>query len=1272
MATLHKLLLKQINKHFPLDYMKNPSVLAFLNAVNDSYTAYERDSDLMNHLFKESEKEYNKINQNLKKEQELKQQSISNLYDSLEALDEDYKSSKTEDGVDDILFISKYLNHQIENRKKTDKNLAHTVELLKTLFANLRSGILVGDQNNKILFTNDLFCKMFSINAKPDEIIGLDCTKSIEQSSHLFKNPDAFSDRIAQILLEREVVEKEVLETVEGRFFERDFIPIYRDNQYNGHLWKYTDVTLRIENHILLEESEERSRIVMDSSLNAIITVDAKGRITFWNNQATTTFGYSSKEVLGKVFTEFVIPPRDKTYWERAINQYLTEGYNEFLNKQVELICVHKSGIEFMAEISIIPITQNGATFFCAFLQDISKRKEAENQLSENLVLLKTLLANLQSGIMVEDMDRKIVFTNQLFCNMRNITLSPTEMIGKDCRELINNTKLLFKKEREFVDRVNEILTKKEIVISELIEAKNNKFYERDYIPIIIDEQYKGHLWKYTDVTLRIQNQNLLEQSEERNRNIMNASLNAIIIIDKNARITFWNSQAEYIFGWKKDDVLGKKLTETIIPKQHHNGHNIGMKQYFANGEGPVLNKNIELPAINQNGEEFPVEIAIIPIKENGELFFCSFIQDISERKKAENKLKYQEEKYRNIISNMNLGLIEVDNDEIIQFANQSFAAMSGYDLKDLIGKNPSEIFVFGENVDKMQYKKELRNQGVSDVYQIPVKDKSGELKWWAISGAPNYDDQGNLIGSVGIHLDITDQKQLEIDLKQQKIRAEEASKAKEVFLANMSHEIRTPLNAIIGFLRELSKQELTDLQKKYIDNSSIASKHLLAILNNILDISKIEAGEMELEKEDFIFAESIDKIINILHPLANQKGLRLTAIIDQNISAVFKADSLRIEQILFNLVGNSLKFTNKGKIDLKCEVITDHANFQKILIKVIDTGIGMDQKYTETIFNKFSQEDKAITRKFGGTGLGMAITKELVSLMHGDINIESEKGVGTTFFITLPIEKGNPKKVKQNNKELNVNISGLSILLVEDNKMNRMVIQNSMQYFNCSVTEAENGIEALELLKHKAFDIILMDIQMPEMDGIEATKIIRNEFKLNIPIIALTANAFKTEIENCKKAGMDDYVTKPFDEFLLIETIAKLTVNLPKNNSSIKTTESDPNIYNLSVLKKLSRGNEDFVEKMIAIFVEQTYQVLMDLDIALQENNFIQIGRLIHKIKPSIESLGISSISTEIAMLEKKAKKTANREEIVALLHSIKPILKLAITQLQKNELKE
>lgn len=362
----------------------------------------------------------------------------------------------------------------------------------------------------------------------------------------------------------------------------------------------------------------------------------------------------------------------------------------------------------------------------------------------------------------------------------------------------------------------------------------------------------------------------------------------------------------------------------------------------------------------------------------------------------------------------MNLGLIEVDNNEIIQFANQSFANISGFEIDELIGLNPAKTFVFGENLEKLNAKNKLREKGVSDVYQIPVKNKRGELRWWAIGGAPNYDDKGKLVGSIGIHLDITEQKQMEIALENEKLKAEQASKAKEAFLANMSHEIRTPLNGIIGFLRELERQNLTDLQKKYVENSTVASKHLLSIINNILDISKIEAGEMSIEAEDFIFENVISNVINVLEPLAKKKGLKLISQISKDVNRVLKGDIVRLEQVLFNLIGNSLKFTHKGKIFLKCEVLKDTKAFQRLQISVVDTGIGMEQSYAENIFNKFSQEDKAITRKFGGTGLGMTITKELIQLMKGKIKVESDKGFGTTISFIIDLEKGSINNIKK------------------------------------------------------------------------------------------------------------------------------------------------------------------------------------------------------------------------------------------------------------------
>lgn len=902
----------------------------------------------------------------------------------------------------------------------------------------------------------------------------------------------------------------------------------------------------------------------------------------------------------------------------------------------------------------------------------IGKRKELEDNLSINIGLLKVLLANLPSGIIVEDENRKIVYINQLCCDIVKSELNPDAMIGVDFSMLVGEYKNIFVSQSLFFSDSERYVKEKKTVTNILLETIDGRYLEQDFIPIFIDNKYKGNLWRYTDVTKRIKTQTLLEQSEERNRLIMNSALNAILTIDKNGLITFWNDSAEKIFGWKREDVFGKKLIDTIFSDENTEATAIEIKHFIKPGQELVLNKQIEVIGLNKNGNEFPIEISIIPVKQGESIFFCAFIQDISKRKKAENNLKFQEEKYRNIIANMNLGLIEVDNDEIIQFANQSFSDISGYEINELIGKKPSEVFIFGENFEVMQSKKMVRKLGVSDVYQIPVKNKRGELKWWAISGAPNFDDQGNLVGTIGIHLDITDQKQLEIDLENEKIKAEEASKAKEAFLANMSHEIRTPLNAIIGFLRELKKQELTDLQKKYIENSSIASKHLLAIINNILDISKIEAGEMSLNDEDFILENSIKNVVTVLQPKAEQKNIDLIVSYDSTISKVLKGDPLRIEQILFNLVGNSLKFTHKGKINVNCSLISKNSTSEEIAISILDTGIGMNKKFMETIFKKFSQEDKKITRKFGGTGLGMAITKELVNLMSGRIEVQSKKNSGTKIYIYLKFQKGNKENIKTplSNKEL-TNIDGARILLVEDNDLNRMVAQNSLQYFNCKVVEAENGLEAVEILKTKKFDIILMDIQMPEMDGIEAAKIIRNKLNITTPIIALTANAFKTEIEKCRKAGMDDYVTKPFDETILLETIAKL-LHSKQNESATASNVSENNLlYNLSSINNLSRGNQEFVQKMITIFINQTIETIETIEKALSINDYQEVSRLIHKIKPSIEGIGVISILDQVKLLEKTAKEGKDKKLIDSLFLTIKFTLEKVVQYLKNNELK-
>ncbi|MFE3847458.1 PAS domain S-box protein [Flavobacterium sp. LB3P45] len=901
----------------------------------------------------------------------------------------------------------------------------------------------------------------------------------------------------------------------------------------------------------------------------------------------------------------------------------------------------------------------------------ISKGKKIKKNFSRNIELLKTLLSNLQSSILVENENQKPIFTNQLYCNTFLLFYQPETVVNSGLSNLSEVSGDLFKNPVSFKNRIKKIIENRVIVTNELLETVDNRFLERDYIPIFINSEHKGHLWKYTDVTQRIKTQNLLEQSEIRSNLIMNSSLHSIINVNSHGKIIFWNSQAEIIFGWKKEDVLGKNLSKTIFSNQDIDFHVNAIEKYLETGDISALNKQIELSALNRFGEEFPIEIAVIPIKQGDEIFFCSFIQDISERKNSELSLKHQEEKYRNIIANVNLGLIEIDTNDIIRYVNHTFVLMSGYEIEELLGKKTTDFFDFGKDFDVMKSRVNVKNKTVSELFQFPITNKSGELRWWAISRALNFDDNGKLVGSIETHLDITNQKQLEIELENEKTKAENASIAKEAFLANMSHEIRTPLNAIIGFLRELQKREHTELQQKYLENSSIASKHLLAVINNILDISKIESGEMPIENRDFVFENSLKNVITVLKTKAEQKGLTLSTTISNKIHKVLIGDTLKIEQILFNLIGNALKFTHKGQVAIDCEVVFDDIFSQKLRISISDTGIGMDKIFLDSIFKKFSQEDKAITRKFGGTGLGMAITKELIVLLNGEIEVESEKNEGTTIHINLNLKKGDSKNLKnlQIGKKL-IQIDNLSILLVEDNEMNRIVAQNSLSDFNCKVTEAENGMEALKILKKETFDVILMDIQMPDMDGIETTKIIRDKLKLTTPIIALTANAFKTEIDKCQNAGMNDYVTKPFDDLILIKTIARHTIN--KTKTASKTDNSVANqLYNLHSLHTMSRGNKDFVTRMVTIFVEQIVASLAIIDKAIIGNNFNELGRLMHKIKPSVENLAIVSIVPDIKYLEKATELNYNdKDQIIIVYSRVKKTLEEVIFQLQKNEL--
>ncbi|MBF0419872.1 MAG: PAS domain S-box protein [Magnetococcales bacterium] len=676
-----------------------------------------------------------------------------------------------------------------------------------------------------------------------------------------------------------------------------------------------------------------------------------------------------------------------------------------------------------------------------------------------------------------------------------------------------------------------------------------------------------------------------LRLSEERNRAILDTALDAIISIDANGTILEFNKAAERIFKFGREDIVGKKIGDTLIPPELQEGHKQGMARYLTTGERRVVDKHVEMEALDCDARRMPIEIAITAIHDRESTFFTAFLRDISERKetlaslhaaiteaqsnnlslrqevvghqRTMARLQASEERFRSVTHSIRDAIIAADQEQTIVFWNRGAEVLFGYDAREAVGKKVTilipERFT---SVHLQGYQRFLEN-GTG-----PLIGQSTELSGLRKDGSEfplemSLNSWSQADGSrffSAIIRDISDRKRDEDALLNAKERAEEANKAKGLFLANISHEIRTPMNTIIGMGYLLQQTSLKPGQRGQLGKIQHAAEALLAMINDILDFSKIDSGRMELELIPFVLVTVLEKVKDQIVLRAAEKGLKIVLSVPKDLPRSLLGDPLRLEQILINLGTNAVKFTAAGEIVFRILPRDRTGDAITLAFSVQDTGIGMTEAQIAKLFQPFVQADSTTTRNYGGTGLGLAICKNLVELMGGTIQVKSAPGSGSEFAFTLPFALTHPAfspanetiQAQKHKREPTMaqrvepvmDVSGTMtrkarILVVEDHDTNWEVAHGILTQGGLLSERAVNGLQAIKRLEAERdhFDVVLMDLQMPVMDGYDATCRLRDLYtQQQLPIIAMTANALHSEKEKCLSMGMNDYITKPIN----------------------------------------------------------------------------------------------------------------------------------------------
>jgi PAS domain S-box-containing protein len=1025
------------------------------------------------------------------------------------------------------------------------------------------------------------------------------------------------------------------------------------------------------------------------SEINFIL--NSKGEFIFVNNSFVKTLGYEKAEVKNKRITDYLHPQfkdeivKDILYLK--IDQNLTDYTLVFRNSL-------KKRVYMLGDIQFSQL-QNHLKVYRFILRDITQRRRAEAAQNLYFAIAQSNLTtrNLQDFLAQVHLNLKEnIYANNFFVavydnkdNSINFPYHVDEYFdtGQNYMKRHLGNGLI---EYSLLQRKPLVLNKQEL--EELIEREKLFIYEsvlpavQIMVPLKINEQTTGVIGikSYSDENKFSSNDlELLEfvsgqiamtmerKKAEADLELQTARLKAVF--DSSSHLLWTVNTKRQLSSLNRNyyNIVYTELGEE--PKLFTSIERYGWKLFNPDDKPYIREKyNLAFAGTPQyfeaywgqkNGGTEWYEFHLNPIisGENGEVEEVSGIaRNITENKKTLVNLQKSENKFRNIIESFIDIYYRSDLAGNITMISPSVFKHTGYREDEVISQKVDQFF---EDVaDSSKNIKTLLKSGNITNYEVKVKRKDGTIRQFMLNIRMIKNEKGNPIEVEGVARDVTELLRSADELKIAKEQAEHSLKIKEQFLANMSHEIRTPMNGVIGMIDILSETELDKSQKDYVNTIRNSSETLLTILNDILDLSKLEAGKMNIENRPFDLRDTLKNLVALFKQKAAETNNILQYEWSDEVSPYIVGDKIRLLQILSNLTSNAIKFTQNGSITIKISALNKTKNEEKIKFEVIDTGIGISEENQSKLFESFQQLDISTKKAFGGTGLGLVISKELVELMGGNIGMVSKLGSGSTFWFTIQPKLADQKEIKSNPSiETEVSIEGYfkeltpKILLVDDNAINRKVAIEILKKAGCNVIGADSGKKAIETVQNNPdFDLIFMDIQMPEMDGIETTKALRRKFGKKLPkVVAMTAYSMQNDRENFLNNGMDDYLSKPIRANLLLqkveECISPETIRKKKKVTAPHTKEFDEldqslPAFDLEVVNSL----KDLVGVDLLVTVYQDFEVeateqIKNVSKAFDKKDVVTIQKELHTLKGNSGTIGLMRIHEITKEIETPAK---------------------------------